>query len=69
MKKFNADEFLSDLIEDVAASEKAGKKFEADPSKLGPLLISVQSELAARPALAETVSQSPSEDDPSQSSS
>ncbi len=45
MKKFNADRFLSNLIEDVASSAREGKKFEADPDILGPLLISVQSEL------------------------
>jgi hypothetical protein len=69
MKKFNANDFLEDLIEDVVSSGKAGKKFEADPDKLGPLLITLQRELASRPAPDETVSQPPAEDSPSQSSS
>ena len=46
MKKFNADRFLSNLIEDVASSARAGKKFEADAAILGPLLLSVQNDLA-----------------------
>ena len=45
MKKFNADRFLSNLIEDVASSAREGKQFAADPSILGPLLLSVQREL------------------------
>ncbi len=45
MKKFNADRFLSNLIEDVVSSAREGKQFEADPSILGPLLLSVQNEL------------------------
>ena len=45
MKQFNAINFLRALVDDVASSERAGKKFEADPDILGPLLISVQSEL------------------------
>ncbi len=40
MKKFNADRFLSNLIEDVASSAREGKQFAADPSILGPLLSS-----------------------------
>ena len=45
MREFNADRFLSNLIDDVASSEREGKQFEADPSILGPLLLSVQQEL------------------------
>ena len=45
MREFNADRFLSNLIDDVASSERKGKQFEADPSILGPLLLSVQQEL------------------------
>ena len=45
MKKFNADRFLSNLIEDVASSAREGKQFAADPAILGPLLLSVQNEL------------------------
>ena len=44
MRKFNAVEFLRALVDDVASSERAGKKFAADPSILGPLLLSVQQE-------------------------
>ena len=45
MKKFNAVDFLRALVDDVASSERAGKKFAADPSILGPLLLGVQEEL------------------------
>ncbi len=38
MKKFNAVDFLRDLVNDCASSEREGKQFAADPSKLGPLL-------------------------------
>ena len=41
MKRFNANDFLNALIDDVASSERAGKKFEADAAILGPLLLSV----------------------------
>jgi hypothetical protein len=44
MKKFNADRFLSNLIDDVVSSAREGKQFEADPSILGPLLLTVQEE-------------------------
>ena len=47
MREFNADRFLSNLIDDVASSDRAGKQFAADPSILGPLLLSVQQELTA----------------------
>ncbi len=46
MKKFNADRFLGALIEDVASSAREGRQFAADPSMLGPRLLSVQNELA-----------------------
>lgn len=68
MSKFNAERFLGNLIEDVLSCGRAGKKFVADPGSLGPLLISLQMELAAKPELGETDSQSPAENDPSQSS-
>jgi hypothetical protein len=42
---FNKIDFLRDLIDDVASSERAGKKFEADAAILGPLLVGVQREL------------------------
>ncbi len=45
MKKFTANDFLSALIDDVASSERAGKKFEADAAILGPLLCSTSREL------------------------
>ena len=45
-KKFNAIGFLRDLVDDIAATERAGKEFVADPSMLGPRLLSVQNELA-----------------------
>ncbi len=45
MKKFNAINFLRDLVADVASSAREGKQFAADPSILGPLLLSVQQEL------------------------
>jgi len=45
MKRFNAINFLRDLVDDVASSEREGKQFAADPSILGPLLVSVQQEL------------------------
>ncbi len=45
MKKFNAINFLRALVDDVASSEREGKQFAADPSILGPLLLSVQQEL------------------------
>ena len=38
MKQFHAAEFLRDLVDDCASSEREGKHFAADPSKLGPLL-------------------------------
>ena len=44
-KKFNAINFLRNLVDDVASSEREGKQFAADPSILGPLLLSVQEEL------------------------
>jgi hypothetical protein len=68
-EKFNAERFLELLIEDVVSYGRAGKNFVADPAELGPRLIGLQTELEARPALAETDSQLPDEDDPSQSSS
>ena len=43
---FNKIDFLRDLIDDVASSERAGKKFEADAAILGPLLVGVQRELS-----------------------
>ncbi len=45
MKKFNAINFLRALVDDVASSAREGKQFAADPSILGPLLLSVQQEL------------------------
>ncbi len=45
MKQFHVDRFLSNLIEDVVSSAREGKQFAADPSILGPLLLSVQQEL------------------------
>ena len=42
---FNKIDFLNDLIDDVASSERAGKRFEADAAILGPLLIGVHREL------------------------
>ena len=45
MKRFNAIFFLRDLVDDVASSERAGKKFEADAAILGPLLCSTSREL------------------------
>jgi hypothetical protein len=45
MKQFNAIDFLRALVDDVASSEREGKQFAADPSILGPLLLSVQQEL------------------------
>ncbi len=47
MREFNADRFLSNLIDDVASSDREGRQFAADPSILGPLLLSVQQELTA----------------------
>jgi len=44
-KEFNKIDFLRDLVDDVASSERAGKKFEADAAILGPLLVGVQREL------------------------
>ncbi len=45
MKQFHAINFLRDLVDDVASSAREGKQFAADPSILGPLLLSVQQEL------------------------
>ncbi len=45
MKQFHAGDFLRDLVDDVASSERAGKKFEADAAILGPLLCSTSREL------------------------
>ncbi len=45
MKKFNAINFLRDLVDDVASGAREGEQFAADPSILGPLLLSVQQEL------------------------
>ena len=45
MRKFNAIRFLRNLVDDVASSAREGRQFVADPSILGPLLISVQWEL------------------------
>ena len=45
MKKFNAKTFLEQLIDDVASHERAGKRYDADPYILGPLLISLRTEL------------------------
>jgi hypothetical protein len=64
VSKFNAERFLGNLIEDVVSCGRDGKQFVADPGTLGPLLITLQMELA-KPALDETLSQSPSQDDPS----
>jgi hypothetical protein len=70
--KFNGDRFLDNLIEAVVSCGREGRAFVADPSELGPRLISLQTELETRPALDEldeTDSQLPDEADPSQSSS
>jgi len=67
--KFNGDRFLGHLIEDVVSCGREGRRFVADPNDLGPLLISLQTELETRPALDETASQLPDEADSSQSSS
>ena len=45
MRKFDAIRFLNNLVDDIASSDRERKQFEADPSILGPLLISVQQEL------------------------
>ncbi len=45
MKQFHANDFLSALIDDVASSAREGRQFAADPSMLGPRLLSVQQEL------------------------
>ncbi len=45
MREFRAADFLRDLVDDCASSEREGQKFEADPSILGPLLLGVQKEL------------------------
>ncbi len=45
MKKFNAINFLRALVDDIAATERAGKEFVADPSMLGPRLLGAQTEL------------------------
>ena len=37
MKQFHAGDFLRHLVDDVASSERAGKKFEADAAILGSL--------------------------------
>jgi hypothetical protein len=42
---FNKFDFLRDLIDDVASSKRAGKRFEADAAILGPLLVGVLHEL------------------------
>ena len=68
-EKFDADLFLSLLIEEVESCGTAGKKFVMDPFELGPRLMALQLELEARLALAETDSQLLDEADPSQSSS
>ncbi len=47
MKQFHAINFLRDFVDDVASSAREGKQFAADPSILGPLLLSVQQELTA----------------------
>ncbi len=36
---------MRELADDVASSAREGKQFAADPSILGPLLLSVQQEL------------------------
>ena len=46
MKKFNAREFLTDLLDECASSEREGKQFEADSSILGPLLCSARREFS-----------------------
>ncbi len=46
MKAFDATDFLRDLVDDCASSEAEGKQFAADPSILGPLLLSVQKQLS-----------------------
>ena len=45
MKEFHAGDFLRDLVDDCASSEREGKQFAADPSILGPLLCSISREL------------------------
>jgi len=45
MKTFNAKTFLEELIDDVASSVRERKRFDADPYILGPLLISLRTEL------------------------
>ncbi len=45
MKQFNAINFLSALVDNVASSDREGKQFAAAASILGPLLLSVQQEL------------------------
>ena len=45
MKKFNAINFLSALVDDVASSDREGRQFAADPSMLGPRLLGAQTEL------------------------
>ncbi len=45
MREFNALDFLRDLVDDCASSERAGKKSEADAAILGPLLCSTSREL------------------------
>ncbi len=45
MKKFNAINFLRALVDDIAATERAGKEFVAAPSMLGPRLLGAQTEL------------------------
>ena len=45
MKQCHAGDFLRDLVDDVASSERDGKKFEADAAILGPLLCSTSREL------------------------
>ena len=66
-EKFDADLFVKLLLEDVVSCGIEGKKFVADPFELGPRLMSLQTELEARPAPDETDSQLPDEADPSQS--
>jgi hypothetical protein len=71
-KEFDADLFVSLLLEDVVKSGRAGKNFVADPFELGPRLMALQRELETRPELVEldeSDSQPPDEADPSQSSS
>ncbi len=45
MRRFNAINFLRDLVDDVASSARERKQFAADPSILGPLLCSTSREL------------------------